>query len=171
MQMVKKAFFFVFLTLFFILLFMPKVELYHTLEKTLAKQDIRLNEKTIEKGLFSLTVKDITLYIKGIAIAHIESIEFRTYLFYSRVMITNISIDESLHKQVPAQTDEIKIQHSVSNPLFVSLDANGSFGSILGEIALKERDIKIDFIESKDISMLKAFLTKGEKGWSYEKSF
>jgi uncharacterized membrane protein len=171
MQMVKKGLFFSLIAWFAFVLFMPKTELYHSLEKVLEKKEIRLNEKQIEEGIFSLEVNDITVYVKGIAIAHIDSIIFYTYLFYTKISFENILIDDSLHAQVPAQTDTLNALHTVMNPLNLSLDANGSFGSVIGEVQLKEKAIKVDFVEVKDISMLEKFLTKGENGWVYEKSF
>jgi len=171
MQMVKKITLFTTIIYFSMIVFMPKTELYHTIEKALAKEDIRLNEVEIVEGLFSLKVNDITVYVKGIAIAHIDSVEFNTYLLYNTLTIKNIMVDESLHTQVPAQTDKIQLGHSIMSPLLLSVDSNGTFGSLLGEIHLDENKVKLHFIETKDISMLKIFLTKGEEGWIYEKSF
>jgi uncharacterized membrane protein len=80
MQMVKKSVLIFLMLWFAILLFMPKAELYYTIEKSLAKQDIKLNEKSIEEGPFSLTLKDVTVYVKGIALAKIEELDFFTLL-------------------------------------------------------------------------------------------
>jgi len=171
MQMVKKVLFFSVLAWLAVLVFMPRIELYHTLEKVLAEEDIRLNESSIEEGIFSLNIKDITVYVKGIAIAHIDSIVLNTYLFYNTVSINTIKVDASLHKQVPAQSDKIDMVYSLMRPLTLVLDANGTFGTLTGEIHINEKNIKLEFIEAKDIAMLKTFLSKGEKGWIYEKSF
>ena len=90
MQMVKKSALIFLMLWFSILLFMPKAELYYTIEQSLAKQDIKLNEKSIEEGLFSLTLKDVTVYVKGIALANIEELDFFTLLFYSSLEVTNL---------------------------------------------------------------------------------
>lgn len=171
MQMVKKIFLIVLLTWFFILAFMPKAELYHTLEKTLDSQGIRLNEASIKEDIFSLKVKDITLYFKGIAVAHIDSLVFSSYLFYTTIEIENIEVDESLHKQAPAKTDKLRVIHTALSPFIVNIDGNGSFGTVEGNYHILDKKLAIDLLESKDISMFKAFLTKSDKGWSYEKSF
>jgi hypothetical protein len=171
MQMVKKILFMVILLWFALLVFMPKIEMYHTLEKALVTEDIKLNEKNIQEGIFSLRVEDITVYIKGIGLVSIASLEWTNYLFYTHLVFNNVSVDESLANKVPTQTDKIEISHTIMRPLIVSVDANGSFGSLVGEAKILEKQVKLDFIETKDISMLKKFLTKSEKGWSYEKSF
>ena len=171
MQMVKKSVLIFLMLWFAILLFMPKAELYYTIEKSLAKQDIKLNEKSIEEGLFSLTLKDVTVYVKGIALANIEELDFFTLLFYSSLEVNNLKVDEALHAKVPAATKEASFTHSVLTPFSVSIDANGSFGAIEGKVNIVNKDVRIDFVEVGDISMIQSLLTKDEKGWFYEKSF
>ncbi|MDQ7086274.1 MAG: hypothetical protein Q9M36_15830 [Sulfurovum sp.] len=171
MQMVKKTLFIVFLLWFSLLAFMPKSELYYTLEKQLYTQEIVFNEAQIEEGIFSLVIKDVTVYVKGIAMAHIEAIEVSTYLFFTTVEIHNIEVEEALHNKVPALTKILNFSHSLTSPLMVILQANGSFGSVEGVVSLDAQKVKIDFIETKKMDMLKPLLVKSEKGWSYEKSF
>ena len=169
--MVKKSLFIAIVLWFSILAFMPKSELYYSIEKVLLTQDVKLNEKSITEGLFSLTLKDVTVYVKGIAIANIEEIKFFTVLFYSTLEIENVHMDESLHTQVPALTQEARFVHTLASPLSLSVDANGSFGLVTGTVNMKDKKIHIDFIETKEMNMLKPKLTKSKKGWFYEKSF
>jgi len=171
MQMVKKivlAFFALWLTVLF---FMPKAELYYSVEKVLAKQDIKLNEKSIEEGLFSLSVKKVTIYVKGIPLINIEELNFFTLLFYSSLSIEDLIVDEALHSKIPAFTKEGLVKHQLFSPMSLALDANGSFGQIVGNVDLMQGTVHIDFVDTKDISMIQPSLTKGEKGWVYEKSF
>ena len=171
MQMVKKSIGILFAVWFTLLLFMPKEEMYYTVEKTLAAQDITLNEKSIEEGLFSLTLKDVTVYVKGIALANIDEIDFFTLLFYNTLRIDNLVVDEVLHSKVPAKTEEAVLTYQIFAPLTVSIDANGSFGYAQGSIHLADKQLHVDFVKSKEIEMIKPYLKKGEKGWFYEKSF
>ena len=171
MQMVKKSALIFLMLWFSILLFMPKAELYYTIEQSLAKQDIKLNEKSIEEGLFSLTLKDVTVYAKGIALGNIEELDFFTILFYSSLKLNNLKVDESLHARVPSYAKKISATHNIFSPFSVSLDANGSFGAVDGKVDLANKDLRIDFVEVGDIGMIQSHLTKDEKGWFYEKSF
>ncbi len=171
MQMVKKSLL-IFMALWFsLLLFMPKAELYHTVEKALEKQDVKLNETSIDEGLFSLTLKDVTVYVKGIALAHVDEIDFFTLLFYSSLDMVNLKVDEALHAKVPALTKEAHFAHNIFEPLTVSFDANGSFGVVDGKFNGMDNVVRIDFVELGNISMIQSFLIKDEKGWFYEKSF
>ncbi|MCD6212354.1 MAG: hypothetical protein J7J02_05145, partial [Sulfurovum sp.] len=96
MQMVKNIFITFIVFWFALLLFMPKQELYFTLEKELAKQDIEINEESIEEGVFSLTLIKPVIYVKGIKIATIEKINIFTLIFTSNINIRSLSLDDSL---------------------------------------------------------------------------
>jgi len=169
--MVKKSIGIIVAVWFTLLVFMPKEEMYYKIEERLAKQDITLNEKRIEEGLFSLQVKDITVYVKGIALAHIDEIDFFTLLIYNTLHIDNLIVDEVLASKVPTQTKKATFTHQIFSPLAVSMDANGSFGYAEGTVDLNHKQIHIDFLKEKDIEMIKPFLKKGKKGNFYEKSF
>ncbi len=171
MQMVKKIFIVLFITWLALLVFMPKQEIYYALEKELAKNEIKINEKSIKEGFFSLTLKQVSVYVKGVKIATIEEVDFFTLLFYTKVEVNSLLLDDSLKSMVPQQADKALFAHTFSAPLKVSLNAEGSFGVVEGGVDLKERSLHLDFIETKEIEMIRSKLNKGEKGWSYETSF
>ena len=171
MQMVKKSIGILFAVWFTLLLFMPKEEMYYTVEKMLVAQDITLNEKSVDEGFFSLTLKDVTVYVKGVALANIDEIDFFSLFFYNTLSIDNLVVDEVLHSKVPAKTEEAVLTYQIFAPLTVSIDANGSFGYAQGSIDLADKQVHVDFVKPKEIDMIKPFLKKGEKGWFYEKSF
>ncbi len=171
MQMVKKIFIAVFIAWFALLVFMPKQEIYYKLEKELAKKEIKINEKSIEEGLFSLTLKQASVYVKGIKIATIEELTLFTLLFYTKVELDSFLLDDTLKAMAPQQTDKAILSHSVLSPLEASVSAEGSFGVIEGSVDLTERKLHIDFNETKEIETIKSQLKKDEKGWYYETSF
>jgi len=171
MQMVKKIFITLFIAWFALLVFMPKQEIYYALEKELAKQEIEINEKSIEEGLFSLTLKQVSVYVKGIKIATIENLDFLTLLFYTKVELDSLLLDDSLKAMAPQQTDKALLSHTLLSPMSATIQANGTFGVIEGSVDLKEQKLHIDFVETKEIEMIRSQLKKDEKGWFYETSF
>lgn len=171
MQMVKKYLLWAFLLWFALLFFMPKVELYYALERELATQDITLNEASIEQGVLYVTIRDVKVYVKGVELAHIDSIHFFTLLGYSTLTMKDIEVDDLLKSKVPSAITELSASHSIFSPLSLALDANGSFGRAEGELSLLEGTVRVDLVESKDISTLKPYLKQDEKGWYYETSF
>jgi hypothetical protein len=171
MQMVKKIIAVLFTLWIAFLIFMPKIELYTTLEKELASYDIKLNEKSIEEGFTSLILNDVSVYVKGIKIAQIDEVNFFTLLFYSSFSINNVKIDEAFSSQLPSQAEEIILKNNILSVNTVSVDANGSFGVIKGSIDIFDRKIELIFTEQGEINMIRSYLLNSEKGWLYEASF
>ncbi|WP_373029966.1 hypothetical protein [Sulfurovum sp.] len=171
MQMVKKGFIVLMAVWLSILVLMPKREFYYKLEEELAKHEIKLNEEQVSEGFFSLALKQVTVYFKGINVATIEEVNLCTLLFYSSLELRSLHMDDSLKTMVPQETQKLLLSHSVLSPLEVFVDATGSFGMMTGKIDLSEQKVRLDFNESKNIEMLKPQLKKDEKGWVYETSF
>ena len=172
MQMVKNIFITLTVFWFALLVFMPKQELYFTLEKELLKQDIEINEQSIEEGVFSLNLIKPVLYVKGIKVATLEKINIFTLLFYTNINVKSLLLDESLKSYAPGKIDVANISHSVFTPFHVNIDAEGSFGILDGDADLNERKLRLDFKETtKDIDSIRSNLKKDEKGLYYETSF
>jgi len=171
MQMVKKGLLVLLVTWLALVILMPKKEIFYKLEETLDRYEIRLNEEKKSEGLFSLTLKGVTVYVKGINVATIEEIDLFTLLFYSKIELRKLLVDDSLKTMIPQETTSAVLRHSILSPLDATVSANGSFGSLQGAIDLNERTVHLDFNESKNIQMLKPALKKSEKGWVYETSF
>ena len=169
--MVKKILLTLFLLWFALLAFMPKQEMYYALEKALAEQEIEINEQSIEEGWFSLSIRDASVYGKGIKIAGIEKFTCHTLLFYTKIEIDSVVLDDSLKAMLPQTTDKVLLTYSLLSPLTVWIHAEGVFGTLEGSADLKERKLHIDFTEVKEIGTIRSELKKGERGWYYEKSF
>lgn len=171
MRMVKNIFIGLLLAWFFLLAFMPKEELYYKLEETLAQNDIKINEKHMESGIFSLTLYEVDIYIKGIKLVTIEEIDFFTLLFYTSVDIDKLLLDDSLKSMAPTHIEMATLTHNVMAPTEIEMVGEGTFGSLEGIINLNENSVRVDFNNSKGIEDFKPKLQEDEKGWYYETSF
>ncbi len=171
MQVVKKVLFFLVLIWLGIVLFMPKVSLYFTLEKALAKEGVEINEKRIDEGLFTLTIEEPVIYVHGIRVAKLSRIRFFTLLFYTRAAAENMEVDSSLKQYVPEKITGISLTHQVFRPLVLSVRAEGDFGNAEGTVDMAVRKVHINVADSKKLGMLKKTLKKGKDGWYYETSF
>jgi hypothetical protein len=169
--MVKKVLLVLMVFWLAILVLMPKQELYYKLEEVLDQYEVRLNEAEVSEGLFSLTLKEVNVYVKDIKVATIEEVSLFSLLFYSSMDLQSLRVDDSLKNMVPEETKTALLRHSILSPEEVSVEASGSFGSLSGKIDLNARQIHLDFNESKELQMLKPALKKSEKGWVYETSF
>ena len=99
MQMVKNIFITIIVFWFALLVFMPKQELYFTLEKELLKQDIEINEQNIEEGLFSLNLINPEIYVKGIKIATVEKINIFTLIFTTNINLKSLILDALINDE------------------------------------------------------------------------
>jgi len=171
MQMVKKIFILLAVLWFALLWLMPKQEMYYKLEKVLAEDGIKINEKSIEEGWFSLTLHESDIYAKGIKLATAQKVSICTLLFYSSVEVENLVLDDSLKAMAPTHTDKATLTHAIWNPLHVSVEGQGSFGGLDGDVALADKTVRLDFNETKGVQMFKPKLKQDEKGWYYETSF
>ncbi len=171
MQMVKNIFITFIVFLFALLVFMPKQELYFTLEKELAKQDIEINEESLEETVFGLTAKNVTFYFKGIKVATAQEIDIYTLFFYSRAKVITLKVDESLRALVPQEIENTRFVHSMLSPFTVRIKIRGTFGLAEGTMNLKTRKVHIDFTDPKDIVSIMSQLKKDEQGLYYETSF
>jgi hypothetical protein len=171
MQMVKNIFITFIVFCFAFLVFMPKQELYFTLEKELAKQDIEINEESLKESVFGLTAKNVTFYFKGIKVATAQEIDIYTLFFYSRAKVIALKVDESLRALVPQEIENTRFVHSMLSPFIVRIKIRGTFGSAEGTMNLKTRKVHIDFTDTKNIVSIRSQLKKDEEGWYYETSF
>jgi len=172
MQVVKNILLSLLVVWFAILLFMPKEKLYFALEKKLEAQDIKINEKAIETGIFSLNLLDADIYVKGIKVAHIKKVNVFTLLFTTNINIGALSVDASLKAFIPEKIEQANIIYTILTPLKADVFAHGSFGDIEGIVDLKGRTVRLDFIHTtKEVDLLRANLQKDEKGLYYETSF
>jgi hypothetical protein len=169
--MVKKTATVLLLIWFVLVLFMPKEELYFSLEKELVKNDIELNEESRSEGVFSLRLKNVTVYVKGIPLVTVEKIDFFTLLFYTSIHFETLMIDESLKTMTPTEIEDLLISQSILAPLNLSVKAEGPFGEASGSVDLDKRMLRMDFNDTKALGMLQSKLKQGEEGWYYETSF
>lgn len=171
MQMVKKTATVLLLIWFVLILFMPKEEFYFSLEQELAKNDIELNEESRSEGIFSLSLKNVTVYVKGIPLATIEELDLFTLLFYTSIHFETLMIDESLKTMTPTEIESLLISQIIWAPSDLSVKVEGPFGEGRGSVDLDKRMLHMDFNDSNALGMLKPKLKQAEEGWYYETSF
>ena len=132
-----------------LMFFTPKVQLYYALEKALKPYGVIVaNEVVDDKGM-TLHVSEIDLYIQGIESAHIDSIDVALFGFYNVVNAHGITLAETFIKMVPIEIGDVELSYSVSNPLYITLYAEGDFGVMKGEVALIDRLVQIHLEPSK----------------------
>ncbi|SFV57226.1 hypothetical protein MNB_SV-6-703 [hydrothermal vent metagenome] len=168
MQMVKKILLVIVVVIFSFMVFAPKRELYYLLEDKLMKYDVIISGEDTEEGFFSIGIEHPKIYVKGIELANIDRIDIFSLLAYSTIEVDGIDADSSLKRLMPAKVMTIRATYQLLDPLKVAISVVGDFGRADGYLYIKESRVRLDIVESKDISRLKHLLRKDGKGWYYE---
>lgn len=169
MQMVRKILLVLVVLLFSLVLFAPKRELYYLLEKQLMKQDIIINNAQIQSGLFTLTLKGLQIYVKGIEVARVDEVEIFSLLVYNRLSATGIETESSLYRLIPTKVESMDLEYQILKPTAIQIDTNGTFGRASGFVDASK--IHLNLAEEGSIAALKPMLRSGNEGWYYELSF
>ena len=174
MQMVKKIIMSIissFIILLALLIFAPKHEIYYKLEKELEKNGIVISDEKFTDTIFGIKIEDANIYVKGINVAHIKSINLDIFVIYDRLTIDSVTTDKSIQNFVPKSINHAEAIFSILKPYKISIDANGSFGEIVGGFYINMNKIFIRVPNPKDIHAFSGFLKRDAKGLYYEKFF
>jgi hypothetical protein len=179
--MVKRIFFGFLLLLLFLVIFAPKQELYYKLEHIL-KEDYKITidgEKFKEKP-FGFKIEDGDIYLEDLKIGSFKSIDLDIFYLYDKLEIDSIEVDKNLKdsvKQIEELSilssinaiDKIVVKFSILKPYKIAVDINGSFGDIKGGLYFNPNRLFFRVVKPKNISAIRRFLDKDEKGLYYEK--
>jgi hypothetical protein len=171
MQMVKKIIGSFFLLLIFLVIFAPKQQIYYLLEKELAKNDIVISNEKFNDKLFGFSITNADIYIKGIKMIQIKSVDLNIFFLYNQLTINSIHTDKGIQNIVPKSIDKLRAVFSIIKPYKIAIDGVGSFGEVKGGIYLNMNKIFLRFPITKDISSFSNFLKKDKEGLYYEKFF
>ncbi len=95
----KKVLIVIFSFYIFLIILMPKIELYFSLEKFLKKEKFIISNEIIKDKWLFLSLKDGEGYFEGIKFADIANIKAYPLGFFNYISIENIIVDESLKEQ------------------------------------------------------------------------
>ncbi len=175
MQMVKKIIGSSFIFLFFLLILAPKEEIYYKIEQELEKNGIVISGENFNDNLYGFSITNAYIYFKDIKIAKVKSLDFKILFLYNRLFIEEITTDRAIGEMagnmIPKEINSIDATFSIMKPYKIAIDANGSFGEIVGGIYLNMNKIFLRIIKPKDINSFKNFLKRDTKGLYYEKFF
>jgi len=155
----------IFLVGFFLglIVFMPKDNLYFTLQKYLSKENIYINSDIY--SFVNLNLKKGTIYYNGMDLVAFDKVIISPFIFFNKIEADNIKI-----KFQNLKIKKIDVVYSIINPLKVYIKGSSNFGEIDGYIDLIKRQVKI-YILNLNSNFLKSLLKKDKKGYFYYVSF
>ena len=149
--------------IFGLIVFMPRDNLYYTLQKYLSKENIYINSD-IDSSI-NINLKKGTVYYNGMDLVTFNKVIISPFIFFNKIEADNIKI-----KFQDLKITKIDVIYSIINPLKVYIKGSSNFGEINGYIDLVKRKIKI-YILNLNNNFLKNFLKKDKKGYFYYVSF
>jgi len=155
----------IFLSFFIgLIVFMPKDNLFFTLQKELKKENIYINSD-IKSNIIDLSLSNSKVFINGINLATIKQTTILPLLVFNKIELKNIKIDFN-----NLNINNLKIQYSLLNPINIIIKGKSNFATIDGFVNLKNRDMKIYLLNLTNNS-IKPFLKKDKKGYFYAQKF
>jgi len=130
MKIILKTILFSLLFMVVFILFLPKEQLFIKAVNEAYKQKVYLQNYTFSEDLISSNIKNTNIIYDGINIVNIKNTDIKVWLFYNDINIKNISLDESLNSFVPSKIDNVNINYSVLNPLFVNANVKSKLFSV-----------------------------------------
>jgi len=168
-----------FYTLFFaamLLLFLPKENLYYyAKERLVERYGLFLDEKQVDEKLYTLSLKQGRVSYEGIEIATYAEAKAALYLFTNTIRVEDIVLSSLVKNYLPLHIEYIVCSYTLLEPLHISLDAKGGFGSAKGSFSLEERKLSVEIEASKELiqkyKRVLRYLKKTGKGvYRYEKT-
>ena len=164
------------LVLFFVglVLFMPKLNLLYTLESFLQKEHIQINAKESRDRWVDLLLQDVHIGYDGIDSLKIERASIKPWIFYNRIELTGVKPSASVSDMVKTSAKEFHVTHSILHYNVATVEGEGAFGVLEGEIDLKDRKVHLILHPSKSFrhnQILRENFRKTKEGYLYESHF
>ena len=176
--MVKIVRFFAYILFFILALiyFMPKESIYFFAEKELQKYHVVIDNESIKDKGFSLELSHLNVYVESIQSAKIENLDVLFFGIYNEIEADNIELSTAVASMLPTKIESVNIKYSIVNPLNVTLNAVGAFGTLHGVANLKERKITAELkpsslMKRKYRSALYNFKKQANGEYEYVQSF
>jgi len=146
-----------------IIIFMPKDNLYYTLQNFLKKQNVYINSD-IKSSVF-LSLKNGTVYYKGMDVSKFKEIDILPFVFYNQINGENIKLNIGNY-----EINSVKIFYTLFYPVKIFISGKSNFGELNGYIDLIKREVKI-YVNNLTKISIKNFLKKDKKGYFYYAKF
>jgi hypothetical protein len=144
-----------------LILFLPRENIYFTLEKQLQKMTISLSNETIENKFYYTKISDASIIWEDTEIGLIESISLKPWIFYNSFEIENIIFNGDVREFLPKKIEKIYLKQSIFSPKTLFIDAKGDFGKINGFLDEEENKLHLELVLSDEGNLkYRPFLTK-----------
>jgi len=163
------------IAIFFVLFFLPKVNLYYKAEELLHSKSVVIAQEGIHDKGISFSITDAKLYYGDLYVAEFSEISITTLLLYNALSVDAFTLSKEMKQFLPREVEGVEVSYSIFDPLHVNILSSGEFGDVEGSIDLSERRISLHLLASPMLKKQKPFwlrrLKKVEGEYIYESSY
>ena len=157
MKKVALFFTYIFITVFFVIVFLPKISLYYKAEELLhSKQIVFMGESLSDNGI-SFSLKEARLYYDDLYVANFSEISITTLLLYNKLHVDAFTLSSEMKQFLPQEVEYLDVSYSVIDPLHVNISASGEFGELEGSVNVRDRNGSLHLLPSPQLSKQKPF--------------
>mgnify|MGYP003609255404 CR=1 FL=1 len=156
----------------FLILFLPKNEIYYTFEKQLKTFNISLTDETFENNGYNLVVNDAQLRWEGNSIGIVENIKLNPFMFWNSFEVSNITLTPDMASFLPRKIESFSFTQHIFSPTLLKFKANGDFGKLDGFFDAKEKRMFVSIeLSSNSTAKYKLLLSEfkyNDGKWVYD---
>jgi hypothetical protein len=152
-------------------LFMPKINLYYTLEGLLKKEHVEIKEGRLVDRWIDLKIEDATIFYDGIASVKMDDLTISPWLFYNKIVAQNIQPTTDIKRMINVKATEVEISYGVMDYQSIMIEAKGDFGLLHGTLNIFDRNLRLILEPSakfKHHDIVRRYFKKEEEGLVYE---
>lgn len=159
-----------------VLFFAPKENLYYLLEKKMEPYGIIIGDEALEERGVGLHVDDATVYVREIESAGVKKTAILCLGLYNRVDVEGVRLAPAFEQFFPAKIEKMTFLYTIFDPLHLTAEAVGEFGTAEARLSLRDRLVKVviapsDLMMSGYANTLKTMSKDEAGGYFYESSF
>lgn len=148
MKRLRRVLGYLLLVLALAIYFSPKRQLWYAAETALKPYGVVLSGEFVSDSGFSLELEKGMLYYDDLEIAKLGDVSITSFLLFSAVSVAPFSFSDEMQQFLPGTVEEIKVYHSIIDPLHVNIRAEGEFGKLEGAVSLTDHDVNLSLMPS-----------------------
>ncbi len=153
------------------ILFMPKVNLYYTLENFAKKEHVEIKEGSLKDRWIDLVIKDAHIFYDGIDSVKVDALQIAPWIFYNKVTARGVSPSKGIKRMFDASAEVVTLTYSLLSYKTIMIEAEGDFGVIHGTLDVLEQKLRLVLEPSakfKNNNIVREYFKKEKEGLVYE---
>ena len=153
------------------ILFMPKINLYYTLESLLQKEHIVIQEGGLHDRWIDLDIQNSVVLYDGVASVQADSITITPWLFSNSIHALNVGPTVAIKRLLDVHADDVLLTYALWDYKYVHIEASGDFGVISGRVDVLAQTVHLVLTPSakfKNHDVVRQYFKKTEEGLVYD---